>query len=169
MGGVVPFLIAALAALLLTPLMIAAAPRLGLVDRPGALKVHASPIPLAGAAVAIAAPGLVAIAGVGLALLVGGTGAAPLAATGAACGFLLWNRPPARAFLGDGGAYALGVLLVAGAADASASGWPGLLAAGACLGVFAYELLSTVVRAWLTTPPRSPETVTTRTTDWPRV
>ena len=234
MGGVVPFLIAAVAALLLTPLVIAVAPRLGLVDRPGALKVHTAPIPLAGAAVAIAAgigvlgsdlpervwllvavaiavatgllddlralgvptrlllqaaagvallatgaeleplgpfggaglvlaavatanavnmldgqdglaPGLVAIAGVGLAVLVGG-GAAPLAAAGAACGFLLWNRPPARAFLGDGGAYALGVLLAAGAADASASGWPGLLAAGACLGVFAYELLSTVVR-----------------------
>jgi UDP-GlcNAc:undecaprenyl-phosphate GlcNAc-1-phosphate transferase len=93
-------------------------------------------------------PGLVAIAGMGLAvLMLGGPGAAPpLAAAGAASAFLLWNHPPARAFLGDGGAYALGVLLAAGTAEASAAGWPGLLAAGACLGVFAYELLSTVVR-----------------------
>jgi len=236
-GGDVPFLIAAVAALVLTPLVIAAAPRLGLVDRPGALKVHTSPVPLAGAALAVAAgigvltsdapgrawllvaiaiamatgllddlralgpltrlvlqatagaallagglelhplgifggaglvlvtvaaanavnmvdgqdglaPGLVAIAGMGLAVLVLGEPGttAPLAAAGAACAFLPWNHPPARAFLGDSGAYALGVLLAAGTAEASASGWPGLLAAGACLGVFAYELLSTVVR-----------------------
>ncbi|HUP18643.1 MAG TPA: hypothetical protein VM778_01685 [Gemmatimonadota bacterium] len=232
-----PFLITAVASLVLTPLVIAAAPKLRLVDRPGPLKVHTSPVPLAGAALAVAAgfgmltsdtsgrawllvaiaiamatgllddlralgpltrlvlqaaagaallasglelhplgvfggaglvlvtvatanavnmvdgqdglaPGLVAIAGIGLAVLVlGGPGAAaPLAAAGAACAFLPWNHSPARAFLGDGGAYPLGVLLAAGAAEASASGWPGLLAAGACLGVFVYELLSTVVR-----------------------
>lgn len=232
-----PFLIAAAAALLLTPVAIRAARRLGLVDRPGPLKVHEEPVPLAGVAVAIAAgtavlssggperiwvavavaialgagllddlralrpltrlalqaaaagallaagaelhplgwfagaglvlvtvatanavnmvdgqdglaSGLVAIAGVGLAAagLGGSWVVAPLAAAGAACAFLAWNRPPARAFLGDGGAYALGVMLAAGAAEASSSGWPGLLAAGACLGVFAYELLSTVVR-----------------------
>ena len=237
MGGNVPFLIAAVASLILTPIVITAAPRLGLVDRPGPMKVHTNAIPLAGVAVAFAAgigvltsdaggrtwllvaiavatatgllddlrairplprlllqaaagvalvasgaelhplgvfggvglvlvtvaaanavnmvdgqdglaPGLVAIAGMGLAVLVlgGPGGAAPLAAAGAACVFLVWNHSPARAFLGDGGAYGLGVLLAAGTAEASASGWPGLLAGGACLGVFAYELLSTVVR-----------------------
>ena len=62
------------------------------------------------------APGLVAIAGVGLSLLGSGgaAAAAPLAAAGAALGFLPWNHPPARVFLGDAGAYALGVLLAAG-------------------------------------------------------
>lgn len=229
-------MIAALASLVLTPLVITVAPRLGLVDRPGPLKVHQRSVPLAGAAVAVAtgvgvitsgapgrgwlllavaiatttgllddlralgaltrlvlqaaagaalllgglelhplgvfggaglvvvtvavanavnmldgqdglAPGLVTIAGLGVAMVVtGGGAAAPLAAAGAASAFLPWNHPPARAFLGDSGAYALGVLLAAGAAEASASGWSGLLAAGACLGVFAYELSSTVVR-----------------------
>jgi UDP-N-acetylmuramyl pentapeptide phosphotransferase/UDP-N-acetylglucosamine-1-phosphate transferase len=231
----VSFVIAAIASLVLTPLVIAVAPRLGLVDRPGALKVHTRPIPLAGAAVAAAAaiavltsqvsgrtwlavaiaiatatgllddlralgpltrlalqaaagttllaagaelqllgawggiglvfvavaaanavnmldgqdglaPGLVAISGLGLAVLVPGAGVAGLAAAGAASAFLAWNRPPARAFLGDAGAYALGVLLASGVAQASLEGWSGLLAAGACLGVFAYELSSTVVR-----------------------
>ena len=237
MGGVVPFVIAAVVSILLTPLVISVARRMSLVDRPGALKVHDRPVPLAGAAVAggalaavlaastgrmawlalalaialvtgrarrpandptdhappapgcgcrsrgggwsrdlvagapglgrrhlvvIAtinavnmvdgqdglASGLVVIAGIGLAILSGGGSPAvvPLAAAGAAAGFLPWNLPPARAFLGDGGAYVLGVLLAAGAVDVSSGGWPDLLAAGACLGVFAYELLSTVLR-----------------------
>jgi len=36
-----------------------------------------------------------------------------LAVTGAAVGFLLWNRPPARIFLGDSGSQAMGFLVVA--------------------------------------------------------
>ncbi|HEX5938369.1 MAG TPA: glycosyltransferase family 4 protein [Actinomycetota bacterium] len=94
------------------------------------------------------ASGLVVIAGIGLAILSGGGSPAivPLAAAGAAAGFLPWNLPPARAFLGDGGAYVLGVLLGAGAIETASGGWPELLTAGACLGVFAYELLSTVLR-----------------------
>ena len=232
-----PLLIAALASMVLTPLAIVAARHLGLVDRPGSLKLHAEPVPIGGVGVAVAAglgvlvsrpsgwiwilmaiamatatgllddvrplppltrvvlqaaaggallaggaemqplgglggaglvivtvaavnavnmldgqdglaPGLVAIAGIGLSLLGpgGAAAAAPLAAAGAALGFLPWNHAPARVFLGDAGAYALGVLLAEGVAEASSSGWPGLLAAGACLGVFAYELLSTVAR-----------------------
>src|SRR3989442_2849168 len=70
----------------------------------------------------------------------------PLATAGALLGFLAWNRPPARVFLGDGGAYGVGVLLAASAAQASADGWAGLLAAGACLGVFAYELCASILR-----------------------
>ena len=58
----------------------------------------------------------------------------------------MWNRPPARIFLGDGGAYAVGVLLAASASQITSVGWSGLLAASACLGVFAYELISSVVR-----------------------
>ena len=237
MGGVVPFVIAAVASILLTPLAISVGRRMSLVDRPGALKVHDRPVPLAGvgvaggalaallagstggttwlalalaialvtgllddrrtirpttrlllqavAAVAVVASeteissldplawvgaalvviatinavnmvdgqdglasGLVVIAGIGLAILSGGGSpvVAPLAAAGAAAGFLPWNLPPARAFLGDGGAYVLGVLLAAGAVEAASRGWPDLLAAGACLGVLAYELLSTVLR-----------------------
>lgn len=52
MGGVVPFVIAAVASILLTPLAISVARRMSLVDRPGTLKVHDRPVPLAGVAVA---------------------------------------------------------------------------------------------------------------------
>ena len=70
-----------------------------------------------------------------------------LALAGALAGFLLWNRPPASIFLGNGGAYAVGLLLATmTAAIATAGGWRGLAAAGVCLGVFAFELTFTVVR-----------------------
>lgn len=96
--------------------------------------------------------GLGAIAALGLASLgaqVGASGATSLglALTGALAGFLMWNRPPARVFLGDGGAYAVGVLLAAMAADVTAQAdVPGLMAAGLCLGVFAFELIFSIVR-----------------------
>ena len=57
---------------------------------------------------------------------------------------------PARVFLGNGGAYGLGALLTVLAAQATLEhGWHGLLAAGLCLGVFAFELTFTVVRRLL--------------------
>jgi Fuc2NAc and GlcNAc transferase len=66
---------------------------------------------------------------------------------GALVGFLAWNLPPARVFLGNGGAYGLGALLTVLAAQATIGhGWHGLLAAALCLGVFAFELTFTVVR-----------------------
>jgi hypothetical protein len=66
---------------------------------------------------------------------------------GALVGFLAWNLPPARVFLGNGGAYGLGSLLTVLAAQATVlHGYHGLLAAGLCLGVFAFELSFTVVR-----------------------
>jgi UDP-GlcNAc:undecaprenyl-phosphate/decaprenyl-phosphate GlcNAc-1-phosphate transferase len=68
-----------------------------------------------------------------------------LALAGAAVAFLVWNVP-GRIFLGNGGAYVAGALLAALAASASAEGWRGLLAAGACLGVFAFETVFTVAR-----------------------
>jgi UDP-GlcNAc:undecaprenyl-phosphate/decaprenyl-phosphate GlcNAc-1-phosphate transferase len=230
-----PFLIAAVVSCIGTAALIGVAPRLGLVDRPGVLKVHTRPIAYAGAAVAIGAicgiavadrngwvgvavaialagglwddvrpvspwlrlptqlaagiclalggltlaplgsfgpaalivatvaccnavnmvdgqdglaSGLGAIAGLGLAgvaIAVGAPSASGLAVAGAGVGFLVWNRPPARAFLGDGGAYALGVLLVAAAATASVD-WPALLGCAVCLGLFVAELVSTVIR-----------------------
>jgi UDP-GlcNAc:undecaprenyl-phosphate GlcNAc-1-phosphate transferase len=233
-----PFLIAFVVAVLVTPVASAIGARAGVVDRPGELKIHDRPVPVTGgfavAAAALAAatlfgemrpavagavllvlcigavddvrplPAWVRVAGqVGAGILLvsaglriepfgiagamavivstvaacnavnmvdgqdglaAGTGALaalalaavvatsglsadlPLATAGASLGFLLWNRPPARVFLGDGGAYAVGVLLVASAASASEQGWTGLLAAGACLGVFAYELCASIVR-----------------------
>lgn len=47
----------------------------------------------------------------GLAWLRGGDGVAGLVLAGALVGFLVWNRPPARIFLGDNGAYVTGITL----------------------------------------------------------
>lgn len=96
------------------------------------------------------AGGLGAIASVGLAAVIAANGADPVLAlvvAGALVGFLAWNLPPARVFLGNGGAYGLGALLTALAAQATIGhGWHGLLAAALCLGVFAFELTFTVFR-----------------------
>jgi UDP-GlcNAc:undecaprenyl-phosphate GlcNAc-1-phosphate transferase len=237
-GAVVSFVIGMVIAGLTTPLLAVVGRRVGLVDRPGSLKIHDRPVPVTGGvAVAMAAlaalevsdvldawvaaavilalavgtiddlaglspivrlasqsaagaalaasgmtleplgvfaeaaivlvvaatcnavnlmdgqdglaGGVAVISSLGLAAVsfqVGEPSVIPLASAGAAAGFLVWNRPPARVFLGDGGAYVLAILLSAGVAHASRSGWPGLLAAGACVGPFAYELLSSIVR-----------------------
>jgi UDP-GlcNAc:undecaprenyl-phosphate/decaprenyl-phosphate GlcNAc-1-phosphate transferase len=96
------------------------------------------------------AGGLGAIASVGLAVVIAANGEDPVLAVvlaGALVGFLAWNLPPARIFLGNGGAYGLGSLLTVLAAQATTlHGYHGLLAAGLCLGVFAFELTFTVVR-----------------------
>jgi UDP-GlcNAc:undecaprenyl-phosphate/decaprenyl-phosphate GlcNAc-1-phosphate transferase len=97
---------------------------------------------LAGGLGAIAAGGLAAVIAVNA-----GDPTAAVALAGALVGFLAWNLPPARIFLGNGGAYGLGALLTVLAAQATiAHGWHGLLAAALCLGVFAFELTFTVVR-----------------------
>jgi UDP-GlcNAc:undecaprenyl-phosphate GlcNAc-1-phosphate transferase len=70
-----------------------------------------------------------------------------LAAAGSLAVFLWWNRPPARLFLGNNGAYALGAVLAALIASVASDGsWRTLLAAGTVVGVFAFEFLATVVR-----------------------
>jgi UDP-GlcNAc:undecaprenyl-phosphate GlcNAc-1-phosphate transferase len=70
-----------------------------------------------------------------------------LALAGGLMGFLLWNRPPARVFLGDGGAYGVGTVLAALTVQVTqAGGGRGLLAAGACLGIFAFDLVFTIGR-----------------------
>jgi UDP-GlcNAc:undecaprenyl-phosphate GlcNAc-1-phosphate transferase len=98
------------------------------------------------------AGGIAMFAAVSLAIVLGAesarqTGGAGLALAGALGGFLVWNRPPARIFLGNGGAYAVGTALAALAAAAGREGgMQGVVAAGLCLGVPALELLFTVVR-----------------------
>jgi UDP-GlcNAc:undecaprenyl-phosphate/decaprenyl-phosphate GlcNAc-1-phosphate transferase len=185
-----------------TPVAAMIATRIGLVDRPGPLKVHDRPIPyLGGAAVltAIAAPvagahpyvliplvlafavglvddlgdlspgarvameigigvaaafvpahreflrvvlavvvvvlllnainlldgldGLAASVGiasaVGFAIVLSGASAElPLVLAGALAGFLVWNRPPARVYLGDAGSYLIGTALAISMLDA---------------------------------------------------
>jgi UDP-GlcNAc:undecaprenyl-phosphate/decaprenyl-phosphate GlcNAc-1-phosphate transferase len=66
------------------------------------------------------AGGVCAVAGAGLAVMLGGDArvfAAALALS--AAGFLLYNRPPARIYMGDGGAYLMAVALTL----ALASSW----------------------------------------------
>ena len=98
------------------------------------------------------AGGLGAISALGLAVMLtdaglDGSAMAAVAVSGAMGGFLVWNRPPARIFLGNGGAYGVGTLLGAlGWSVAAVGGLRGLVAAGACLGPFAFEVVFTVLR-----------------------
>ena len=76
-----------------------------------------------------------------------GAAALPLACAGAVAGFAIWNVPPARVFLGNGGAYAVGVLLAASVSVLTeVASWTGLVAAACCLAVPAYEVAATIVR-----------------------
>jgi UDP-GlcNAc:undecaprenyl-phosphate GlcNAc-1-phosphate transferase len=101
------------------------------------------------------AAGVAAVAALGLAGLASGratSGALSLA--GALGGFLVSNRPPARIFLGNGGALAVGVLLAGSAAGAARSSDPhALLAVAACLGVLMFELAFTVGRRLVSGQP----------------
>jgi UDP-GlcNAc:undecaprenyl-phosphate GlcNAc-1-phosphate transferase len=98
---------------------------------------------LAGGVASVGSLGLAAVGWIG-----GGSVPVQLLAVGGGLtGFLVWNRPPARIFMGNGGAYALGVLLgFEASAIAVDMGWRGLLAAGACLAVPAFEVVFTVAR-----------------------
>lgn len=99
---------------------------------------------LAGATGAVAAIGMAAVAHV---VLVPEVVSVSAALAGALAGFLVWNRPPARVFLGNGGAYAVGAALGAIAtAVIVVAGLRGLVASGLCLGVFAFEVLATLAR-----------------------
>jgi UDP-GlcNAc:undecaprenyl-phosphate GlcNAc-1-phosphate transferase len=186
---------AVLVAVVVSPLAARLATRLGVVDRPGPLKVHAKPVPyLGGAAVLVAltaplvvarpsllvplalacalgiaddatdlppilrlmvevgigfaaawviaphdvghvvlsvvvvlvlvnavnlldgldglAAGVVALGAIGSFVVLSGASATlALALTGALVGFLVWNAPPARIYLGDAGSYLLGTAL----------------------------------------------------------
>ncbi len=103
--------------------------------------------------------GLALVAALGLAALAAGGGTSSdatlgLALAGSLAGFLVFNRPPARIYLGNGGAYAVGTLLAVLAALVVAdSGWEGVLTSGICLGVFVFELVLTTMRRIRTRRP----------------
>jgi UDP-GlcNAc:undecaprenyl-phosphate/decaprenyl-phosphate GlcNAc-1-phosphate transferase len=95
------------------------------------------------------ASGVVLVAAIGMAVLIGGWGrdlATGLA--GALVGFLLYNRPPAKVYLGDGGSYLLGTALVVLVAAAWAPGVPSQrgLAALALVAVPCAEVAFAVLR-----------------------
>jgi UDP-GlcNAc:undecaprenyl-phosphate GlcNAc-1-phosphate transferase len=96
------------------------------------------------------AGGIVAIAGVGLGMsaLPENPAAAVVAgaAAGAALGFLVYNFPPARVFMGDAGSLALGYLLAAAALLHTASGAANVsLAVLAPLAVLALPIFDTAL------------------------
>jgi len=70
---------------------------------------------------------------------------APLALSGAVVGFLVLGWHPAKVFLGDAGAYVIGIVL-AHAMLRSAPGEVDLIAASSLLGVFVLDLVVTVLR-----------------------
>ena len=95
------------------------------------------------------AGGAVAFSAGATALLLGGQArTAALAVTGALLGFLAYNRPPARVYLGDGGAYLLGTWLAAALAWSWGPGVPTAKGVAALLlvAVPAAEVAFAVVR-----------------------
>lgn len=89
------------------------------------------------------------VAAVGLALLAGlrgqGGAAASLVLAAALLGFLMWNLPPARLFLGDNGAYVVGAALAWSALRFS-TGWAESVVAVAMIGAPLIDLGATVIR-----------------------
>ena len=97
-----------------------------------------------------------AAAGLAIALWRAGdtAGVTAAALAGALLGFLVWNRPPARVFLGNGGAYAVGVLLAWSTVRLVAiEGWAGAAAAALCLTVIGADVATTVLRRWAARRP----------------
>lgn len=106
------------------------------------------------------AAGTCCVCAISLALVLPGTWAASAAAwAGAAAGFLVFNKPPARIFLGDAGSYALGAVLAlhaAAALNGSGPDWPAPVRAGVIAALVGYpviELLSTIGRRLLRRRP----------------
>ena len=86
------------------------------------------------------------LAAVGLLALSGGSG--PIGAAGwAALGFLPWNWPRSRVFLGDAGAYLLGIVLATAAARATRSDARALLAVAVPLVDFVQVVTARIVLA----------------------
>ena len=75
-----------------------------------------------------------------------------LIVAGALLGFLLWNWHPARMFLGNNGAYALALFIVAGI-DEISSTIGELVVASALLGVFLIDIAATVIRRVVVSQP----------------
>ncbi len=89
------------------------------------------------------------VTALGLAWLAGGRGLdteVPLETAAALAGFLVFGWHPAKVFLGDAGAYVVGVLLASVILEASAGGTVQLMVAAGMLGVFAIDLVVTLLR-----------------------
>ena len=96
------------------------------------------------------AGGTAVLSALGLALAAARAGhdeamAVALVTAAAAAGFLVHNLPPARLFLGDNGAYALGAALAVSVL-AQARTAAGLVGAATCLGIFLVDLLLAIAR-----------------------
>lgn len=70
----------------------------------------------------------------------------PMALALALVGFLILGWHPARVFLGDSGSYVIGVLLASATVGVSPAGNAEFVLASAVLGVFAIDLIVTIVR-----------------------
>lgn len=82
------------------------------------------------------ASGVATVSALGFAVVLDGDGrVAALALAGALAGFLVWNRPPARIYLGDAGSYLVGTALALLLAAALAPGRPVASGAAALLAV----------------------------------
>lgn len=105
--------------------------------------------------------GLVSALGLGILAAIRGIDPLPaLILAGALGGFLLFNWPKARVFLGDGGAYAVGISLAYFVVVTSPSGgavtaqwFAQLIVAFGLLGVFAIDLMVTLLRRWFAKAP----------------
>jgi UDP-GlcNAc:undecaprenyl-phosphate/decaprenyl-phosphate GlcNAc-1-phosphate transferase len=96
------------------------------------------------------------VTALGLAWLAGGRGLdteVPLETAAALGGFLVFGWHPAKVFLGDAGAYVVGVLLASMILEASAGGTVQLMVAAGMLGVFAIDLVVTLLRRRLAGHP----------------
>jgi UDP-GlcNAc:undecaprenyl-phosphate GlcNAc-1-phosphate transferase len=89
------------------------------------------------------------VTSLGLAWLASGrdlTAIAPMELAAALAGFLVLNWHPARVFLGDSGAYVVGLLLAHLMIDSSPGGALQMMVAAGTLGVLAVDLVVTLVR-----------------------
>jgi UDP-GlcNAc:undecaprenyl-phosphate/decaprenyl-phosphate GlcNAc-1-phosphate transferase len=134
-------------ALLLTDVRVALLGDLGFVVLLVAVPAAANAVNIVDGQDGLAA-GLATLATFGMTAIIateGGDADLGLALAAALVAFLVWNRPPASVFLGDGGAYAVGGLLVVLAAASSVT-WESMLGSLVCMSVFILELASTMVR-----------------------
>jgi UDP-GlcNAc:undecaprenyl-phosphate/decaprenyl-phosphate GlcNAc-1-phosphate transferase len=104
----------------------------------------------------------VSAVGIGLLAVEEGTAAVlpPLILAGAIVGFLVFNWPPARVFLGDGGAYVVAgslaffaVTLTNEPANVSSDWFPTSIVAASTLGVFLVDLIVTLLRRIVSRAP----------------
>ncbi|MCX7739862.1 MAG: undecaprenyl/decaprenyl-phosphate alpha-N-acetylglucosaminyl 1-phosphate transferase [Meiothermus sp.] len=96
------------------------------------------------------ASGNAAISALGVATLLWGTPQATLALLAAASllGFLVWNYPRAKTFMGDVGSLSTGYVLAMLWIAAAAYGGQSFLAAGAMMAFPLYDTLAGIIRRW---------------------